>query len=372
MCFDISLVSVLCIRSSPSRASFYCYNSRLVRMTEANEFVLITGCDTGFGKILVDRLIERHSEVGLIACYYTELGMKAGPAGMFKHIVDVTCDESVQKLRKSVIAFLAKHKDAKLIGIVNNAGGLLSSGPIEWTPVELDRAQIELNFIGTVRITKAFLSLVRQSGKGRVVNVSSILGLISSPLGGVYAASKYAVEGWTDALRREMLPFGVHVSLIEPGMFRGTEFYKHYTTPVENGWTSLDPEIKAAYGDHYKQYAIDRLLKLFAGLGSSDPSPVVGAMEHALLAPKPYRRYRLGFDCVVLARVLNWLPICLTDLALTVADVMLIRDLHMLPKMPAKGVSNSSVSIVWFSLFGYSTSMWWIIACFLALIYLVF
>jgi NAD(P)-dependent dehydrogenase (short-subunit alcohol dehydrogenase family) len=322
----------------------------------AKSIILITGCDSGFGMLLANKLLEAHPDLGIVACYHSTQGLDSGPkqsSRVLKHQVDITSDESVEKLRAGVVAWLTKNK-ASLVGVVNNAGGLLVSGPIEWSDPSQDEAQMDLNFMGTVRITKAFLSLIRQS-RGRIVNVSSILGLVASPFGSTYAASKFAVEGWTDSLRREMLPFGVRVSLIEPGIFSGTEFYKRFTVPVEEGWDRLDDSIKTAYGSHYKEYVIARLVKLYRALGTSDPNRVVNCMEHALVSTYPKRRYRVGLDCVVLAKIIQWLPTCLADLVLTVADVVVALDWSLKPQMPSKSLGSHWVSIVRFALGAYSS-----------------
>lgn len=290
-------------------------------------------------------------------------------------MVDITSDESVARLRDDVRRFLKSQGSvARLVGLVNNAGGLLSSGPVEWTDVSVDVAQMNLNFVGTVRVTKAFLSLLRESGEGRVVNVSSILGLVASPLGAAYAASKFALEGWSDALRREMLPFGVRVSIIEPGMFRGTDFYKRYTIPVSESWSKLDDSVKDAYGGPYKDYVISRLINIYAALGSPEPQKVVNVMYDALFNPAPHRRYRCGFDCVVLARILEWVPTCIADLSLTVADVAITWNATMLPRMPAKGMSKSWTGIIRFALLGYSISrcMFLSSGIFVLLVYVLF
>jgi NAD(P)-dependent dehydrogenase (short-subunit alcohol dehydrogenase family) len=318
-------------------------------------FVLITGCDSGFGSFLADRLLRNHPLIGVIACYHTKEGLAKGPIApdrCFKHLVDVTCDKSVDTLRSAVKSWLAAKKNASLQAIVNNAGGLLVSGPIEWSPTSLDEAQINLNFIGTVRITKAFLSNIR-ANRGRVINVSSILGFVGSPFGASYAASKFAVEGWTDALRREMLPFGVRVSLIEPGFFGGTEFYNRYTAPVEEGWHRLDNIVQSAYGEHYRDYVTMRLVKLYKALGTADPQWVINCMEDAIINSRPKHRYRAGLDCIILARILQWIPVQLADLILTVADVVVAMDLTMWPKMPSKSLGSNWTCIVWFAIGGY-------------------
>ena len=331
-------------------------------------FVLITGCDSGFGSFLAERLLTSHPHIGVIACYHTKEGLAKGPAASdrcFKHLLDVTSGESVEGLRGAVKTWIAGRKNASLQAIVNNAGGLLVSGPIEWSPASLDEAQMNLNFTGTVRVTKAFLSDIREN-RGRVINVSSILGLVGSPFGAAYAASKFAVEGWTDGLRREMLPFGVRVSLIEPGFFSGTEFYKRYTAPVEEGWGRLDKTVQSAYGEHYRDYVMKRLVKLYKALGTSDPQLVVNCMEDAIINPRPKHRYRVGLDCIVLARILQWIPVQLADLVLTVADVVVAMDLSMWPRMPSKSLGSHWLAIVRFEIGGYAFP--WVILTLLSIL----
>src|SRR5205814_628540 len=102
-----------------------------------------------------------------------------------------------------------------LAGLVNNAGIAVAS-PLEFVPMDEFRKQIEVNLIGQVAVTQAFIPLLRK-GRGRVVNVGSIGGKVALPLLGPYAASKFAMEGLTDSLRRELMPWGISVSILEPG-----------------------------------------------------------------------------------------------------------------------------------------------------------
>lgn len=322
-----------------------------------NIFVLVTGCDSGFGARLV-QLLRDETAFSIFACYHSNLCADSftPDSRVVRLVADITNDQSVDLLLNSVDSIL-KSEDGVLFGLVNNAGGLLSSGPIEWASVELHRKQMDLNFLGAVRISKAFLPHIRQS-RGRMVNVSSILGLVASPFGGVYAASKYALEGWSDALRREMLPFGVHVCLIEPGMFKSTRFYQKYTVPVSDGWSSFSEEGRDAYGPHYPKYVESRLVGLLQALGSSNVDAPVRAMMHALTARRPKLRYREGFDCVYLARILQCLPSQLADLAMVVGDIFLTGRLAMLPHTPP---GRSVFQLICFTLFSYSLSS--VLAC---------
>src|SRR4029079_3929782 len=105
--------------------------------------------------------------------------------------------------------------DAPVAGLVNNAG-IAIAAPLEFLPPDQLRHQLDVNVVGQVAVTQAFLPALRRT-RGRIVNVSSIGGRVALPLVGAYNASKFALEGLSDALRRELRPFGVDVILIEPG-----------------------------------------------------------------------------------------------------------------------------------------------------------
>lgn len=316
------------------------------------KYVLITGCDSGFGLRLMQTIVESESDLAVIACFHSEKGINsvAYDSRLRKFQVDITSDTSVSELKRNVIN-LIKNENVMLIGIVNNAGGLLGSGPLEWSDMNADKAQMDLNFFGTVRITREFLPLIRHS-RGRIVMVSSILGLVATPLGASYSASKFALEGWTDALRREMLPFGVRVCLIEPGMFKGTSFYKRYTSLSESAWTSLNPELKEVYGTEYKEYVLRRLVGLRDYFGDRDIDKPVRAMLHALISPFPKHRYRVGTDCVFYARIIGFLPTCISDIAMTLSDVVVTLDWGLFPVFP-EAVTLNTFQIMIFAIFGY-------------------
>ena len=301
-----------------------------------SDYVVVTGCDSGIGYRLVETLLSTHERLSVVACYHSPDCMAAVPSHdrIVKCILDVRDDKSVWQLARLVSTL-----DGNVEGLVNNAGALLTSGPAEWTAIATDIAQMDVNFFGAVRVTKALLPFVRKA-RGRVVMVSSVLGLVASPLGGSYAASKFALEGWTDALRREMLAFGVRVSLVEPGMFAGTKLYQAYTDSVVKGYDRLPERVKSDYGERYRDYCVQRLMRLHAFFASDRLHKPVNAIVHALTSSRPKHRYREGMDCYFLARILLWLPVSFADLALTVTDAVLLRDSSMWPCMPAGAVSQ--------------------------------
>ena len=125
---------------------------------------------------------------------------------------DVTDDGSIAAAADTIRAAL---DGDGLAGLVNNAG-IAVPGPIETVPLAEARKQFEVNVLGQIAVTQAFLPLLRQ-GRGRIVNIGSIAGLTATPFLGLYGASKFALEALTDALRVEVRPWGINVSIIEPG-----------------------------------------------------------------------------------------------------------------------------------------------------------
>uniref|UniRef100_A0A8C4TVJ2 Retinol dehydrogenase 16-like n=1 Tax=Falco tinnunculus TaxID=100819 RepID=A0A8C4TVJ2_FALTI len=201
--------------------------------------------------------------------------------------------------------------DQGLWGLVNNAGISNPTAPNEWLTKDDFVRVLDVNLVGLIEVTLSLLPLVRRA-RGRVVNVASILGRISC-FGGGYCISKFGVEAFSDSLRREMRPFGVQVSIIEPGAFR-TEIVN--PTPLVNGfkhvWGQLPAETQAAYGHHYLDTYARRTILLHR-LSSSCLSPVTDAMAHGLLARFPRSRYTAGWDARLIFLPLSYCPAWLSD-----------------------------------------------------------
>ncbi len=167
--------------------------------------VVVTGASSGIGAATAVLLAARgHTVAGV-----SRRG--DSPPGVDGARIDVDDDESV---RAGIAAIIAEHGR---LDVVVNAAGYGLSGPVETTPLGDARDQFETNFWGTVRVTREALPALRAAGRGLIVNVSSLAGVFALPFQAYYTASKFALEGWSESLAYEVAPFGVDVTLVEPG-----------------------------------------------------------------------------------------------------------------------------------------------------------
>jgi NAD(P)-dependent dehydrogenase (short-subunit alcohol dehydrogenase family) len=173
--------------------------------------VVVTGASAGIGRTTADRL---HAD-GWTVIGASRRGLSPGTWQPL--VMDVDDDDSVAAGMTGVVA-----EHGRLDGVVACAGWGLA-GPVEHTPIADARDQLETNFWGAVRVVQASLPTFRDAGGGRVVLVSSIGGVLGIPFQAFYSASKFAMEGYGEALAYEVAPFGIHVTLVEPGNVR-TDF----------------------------------------------------------------------------------------------------------------------------------------------------
>lgn len=186
--------------------------------TSAPRTWLITGCSTGFGKILAQAALDRGDNVVASARRPETLGdLRARPGQLATCALDVTRPGDA-----AAAVALAEERFGRLDVLVNNAGFGFVGAVEEATPEEY-RPMFETNLFGLIETTRAALPALRRSRGGRIVNMSSIAGVVGRAGFGYYNASKFAVEGFSEALAQEMAPFGVRVLVVEPGPFR-TEF----------------------------------------------------------------------------------------------------------------------------------------------------
>ena len=225
--------------------------------------LLITGCSSGIGLASAIEL-QRMGYRVLAACRKPEDVARMNAQGFTGVLLDLDSPESVEAAAADVIRLT----NNRLYGIFNN-GGFGVYGPLTTISRKQMEQQFATNFFGAHQLTMLLLPAMLPHHEGRIVNTSSVMGLISTPGRGAYAASKYALEAWSDALRMELRHSGIKVSLIEPGPIR-TRFTDNVNQtqtdkPVEN------PGIAARF--------------------TLGPEAVVAKVRHAFDSPKPKIRY---------------------------------------------------------------------------------
>ena len=246
-------------------------------MAANSEPVLITGCSTGIGRATAERL-ARHGVTVYATARRLESIEDLKAAGSRTLALDVTDEES---MRAAVAAVEEAH--GAVGSLVNNAG-YSQSGAVETIPIDQVRHQFETNVFGLLRMCQLVLPGMRRRGHGRIVNVSSMGGRLTFPGGGIYHATKYAVEALSDAMRFEVKGFGVDVVVIEPGLIK-TNFAETAVGSVGEGdgpYAEFNAAVSRATAGVYEGPA--------AKLGGG-PDSVAKAIEKALSARRPRTRY---------------------------------------------------------------------------------
>ena len=247
--------------------------------------VLVTGISTGIGKAIAEELlnndffvigsVRKDEDADILKDKYKE---------KFDYVTfDVTDKKAIDKSKEKVQAVLKKNK-SYLCCIINNAGVALG-GPLRYLDTKIYRKQFDVNFFGLIDVTKTFLDLLIDSNskplKNKIINIGSISGKRSYPFVGPYTSSKFALEGLTDSLRRELLIHDVDVVLIEPGPIK-TEIWNKVPDIEKN------PFIKTEYEESLRKFN-----QVYIKMGKNGLHPdLIGNLVHKiLLTNKPKTRY---------------------------------------------------------------------------------
>jgi NAD(P)-dependent dehydrogenase (short-subunit alcohol dehydrogenase family) len=246
--------------------------------------VLITGCSSGIGHAAALRLVRAGRWTVYATARRSSSLSALAAAGCRTLDLDVTDDVSMQRAVQAI-----EEAHGALGALVNNAG-YSQSGAVEAVPIARVRAQFETNVFGLLRLTQLVLPEMRRARAGRIVNIGSMGGRLVFPGGGVYHATKYALEALSDALRFEVRGFGVQVVLIEPGLIR-TGFGDAATAALR-GVENLD-----SYGAFHAEVA--RLTKEASERGvtsrlAGTADDVAATIEKALTSPSPRARYTVS------------------------------------------------------------------------------
>jgi NAD(P)-dependent dehydrogenase (short-subunit alcohol dehydrogenase family) len=250
-------------------------------MSKSNRVWFITGASSGFGRALAEAVIGRGERAVVAARRGAALARLAAIDA--DRVLAIPLDVTDAAARKAAVA--AALSKFGCIDVLANIAGRGSLGAVEEFAPEQLRAQMELNFFAAAELTRELLPHMRKQGAGHILNLTSIGGLISIGGFGAYCASKFALEAWSEALADEVAPFGIRVTLVEPGSFR-TEFA---------GDANLRP---AAPLDAYRPAIapIEDFLYGQNGRQPGDPAKAADAMIAVVDDAKPPRRLVLGAD----------------------------------------------------------------------------
>jgi NAD(P)-dependent dehydrogenase (short-subunit alcohol dehydrogenase family) len=246
----------------------------------SDKAVLITGCSSGIGKCVADGLAARGYRVFASARKHSDV-TRLQDEGFEAVRLDLCDTVSIREALETVLA----RTGGKLYGLFNN-GAYGQPGAVEDLSTDVLRAQFEANFFGWHELTCRVLPIMRRQGYGRIIQNSSVLGLVALKWRGAYNASKFALEGLTDTLRMELQGSGIHVSLIEPGpivsRFR------------ENAYEAFKKNIDAENSPHREAYR--RVEVRLAAEDKTQPFTLPGdavfkKVVHALESRRPKPRY---------------------------------------------------------------------------------
>ncbi|MEH6650892.1 MAG: SDR family oxidoreductase [Motiliproteus sp.] len=270
--------------------------------------ILITGCSTGIGLEVA---------LGLKAQGYQVFASSRQPSdvarlqqqGLQACLLDLDDSESIH----NAVAWLLKETDNKLYALFNN-GAYGQPGAVEDLSRDVLRQQFETNLFGWLELTNLLIPVMRRQGYGRIIQNSSVLGLITMKYRGAYNASKFALEGLTDTLRQELYGSGIHVSLIEPGPI-SSDFRK-------NAYAKFKQNIRTQGSAHQATYEmVEQRLAAPSDSSKKDPftlgpDAVLKRVVHALEAKKPKARYYVTFPTYLFAYLRRFLSANMLDFVL--------------------------------------------------------
>ncbi len=233
---------------------------------------LVTGASSGIGEATAKRL----AMAGYKVYGTSRRGAQSGQRSFAMLALDVTRDESVEAAVRELIRL-----EDRIDLLVNNAGFGVAPAGAEESSIEQAKAIFETNFFGLIRMTRAVVPHMRRQGSGRIINIGSVLGFLPMPYGALYAATKHAVEGYSESLDHELRTRGIRVSVIEPA-YTKTQFDTNF----------LAPDSKL---DEYREVRalLDKVLKEVMGT-ADEPTLVADVVLEAAIADRPKLRYAAG------------------------------------------------------------------------------
>ncbi len=260
-------------------------------MNTPGSIALVTGASSGIGKATAERL----TTAGYKVYGTSRRGAQAGRRPFAMLALDVTSDESVEAAVNELMRL-----EGRIDLLVNNAGFGVAPAAAEESSIEQARSIFETNFFGIIRMTRAVVPYMRKQGGGRIINIGSVLGFLPMPYGALYAATKHAIEGYSESLDHELRTRGIRVSVIEPAYTK---------TPFDANF--LEPDAKL---DEYREIrvAVNRRVKEVMAT-ADQPGVVADVVLKAAGAARPKLRYTAGGAASRLRLLRRFAPAGLVD-----------------------------------------------------------
>jgi len=280
-------------------------------MTMKSKTALVTGASSGIGEATAKRL----AMAGYKVYGTSRRGAQAGQRSFEILPLDVTSDESVEAVVKQVMRL-----DGRIDLLVNNAGFSVAPAGAEESSMEQAWSIFDTNFFGIVRMTRAVVPHMRHQGGGRIINIGSVLGFLPMPYGALYAATKHAIEGYSESLDHELRTRGIRVSVIEPA-YTKTQFDAN----LLEADSKLDEyrEVRAALGRQLKE----------ALAAADEPDVVADVVLEAAGAARPKLRYTAGRVASRVGLLRRFAPAGLVDAGIR-KDLQLDALTASLPRTP--------------------------------------
>ena len=263
-------------------------------MNPKNKFAIVTGASSGIGKASAEQL----AQAGYTVYGTSRRAVQAGQQSFPMLVLDVTNDASAEAAVSEVM-----RREGRIDLLVNNAGFGVAPGAAEESSLEQAQAIFDTNFFGLIRMTRAVVPHMRKQRSGRIINIGSVLGFLPMPFGALYAATKHAVEGYSESLDHELRTWGIRVSVIEPAYTR-TQFDANMLQP--------DRPL-----EEYRQVRanMNRVIEKMMTTGD-EPSVVGATVLKAATASPPQQRYTSGGLAARLRLLRRFAPAGLMDAGL--------------------------------------------------------
>ena len=274
-----------------------------------DKFIVISGCDSGLGYQLAIELDQQgfHVIAGLLNYQqnHKEFNKKLS-SNSFVYQLDLTKEEQIQEFYQQVY----KRTDY-LFALINNSG-IMINACIDWTPLEIYRKVMEINYFGHVYLTKLFLPLLIKRKNSKLINIISAAGFFTFPFTSAYSSSKSAMKSFSDCLRREMSPWNLNVSIIEPGALKTPMMNIYQQTWIDH-WNQLTIDVQQRWGKNYFEKNLEKIQKHQWIIGKNAFDQVIQTIKQILIQQNYSLRFRPDWQSQLIFLFLYLSPTWFSD-----------------------------------------------------------